>query len=56
MQVCAQGTAAGNVGIISKQFKAVGVRDWNAIKQLHEYLDLTLIDPGIDPLELELTC
>ena len=41
MQICAQGTAAGNVGIISKQFKALGLRDWNAIKQLQECLDLT---------------
>ena len=38
VQVCAHGSAAGNVGIVLKQLKALGVLNWNEIRSLREFL------------------
>ena len=37
LQVCATGTAAGNHGIVLKQFAAVGLRDWEKLRDLMQH-------------------
>ena len=38
LQVCAYGTGSGNLAVILKQFKRLGVRSWSELADMNEFL------------------
>ena len=47
LQVCQHGTAAGNMGIILKQFAQLGIKNWNELAEAKQLLGNKHMSPPI---------
>ena len=43
LQVCAHGTGGGNMAVILKQFRRLGVRSWHELETMKLFLGSTIL-------------